>query len=91
MTVQDRHNDIAKILADMKAIHEKYFPAGRPMTDEEWTEAINAMQAILAQWENTSLYDFADNVHMAFLEDLELVHKAWKKRQGGTDAIQKTE
>lgn len=91
MTVQERHEEVAKILADMKAVHEKYFPAGRPMTDEEWTEAINSMQAISKQWEGTSLYDFADAVHMAFLNDLELVHKAWKKKQGGQDAVQKTE
>lgn len=80
MTIQDRHNDVNKILAEMKVLHEKYFPPRRSLTDEEWENCVDDFFYTTNRWKGTNLERFAGDVSMAFLDDIERVHKAWIRR-----------
>ena len=88
MTIQERHEEINKILAAMKVRHEKYFPPARELTDEEWENCIDDFQYTADQWKGTNLQDLAGDLCMIFLNDIERTDKAWRRR--GKDAIQKT-
>lgn len=89
MTIQQRHEEINKILAEMKVRHEKYFPPARTLTDEEWENCIDDFHYTADRWKGTNLQDLAGDICMAFLNDIERVDKAWRRR--GKDAVQKTE
>ena len=82
MKVSQRHGEINNILAKMKVLHEKHFPVGRPLTDEEWQKCIDDFLSTTEQWKGTNLEQFAGDISMAFLDDIERVHKAWEKRRG---------
>jgi len=69
MTIQQRHTEV-----------NKYFPPGRALNDEEWEKCISDFRKSADQWKGTNLERFAGDVSMAFLDDIERVHKAWIRR-----------
>lgn len=90
MTISERHEEINKILASLKVLHEKYFPPRRPLTDEEYETCIDDFFYTTEQWKGTNLEDLAGEISMAFLNDIERVDKAWRKKQGVQNELQKT-
>ena len=82
MTIQERHEQINKILAKFKVLHEKYFPPARPLTDAEWAACVKDFFETADQWKGTNLEDLAGRISITFLDDLEQIHKAWEKRRG---------
>lgn len=80
MTIQSRHDEINKVIAKFKVLHEKYFPPARPLTDEEWQKCADDFLQAAEQWKGSNLERFAGDVSMAFLDDIERVHKAWIRR-----------
>ena len=80
MTIQERHDQINKLLAAMKVRHEKYFPPARPLTDEEYEACIHDFFHAANEWKGTNLEDLAGEISMAFLNDIERVHKAWRRK-----------
>lgn len=80
MKINERHEEVNKILAKMKVLHEKYFPPGRPLTDEEWQQYIKGIWDVAEEYKGTNLEDFAGELTMVFSNDIERVHKAWIKR-----------
>lgn len=82
MTIKERHDEVTKIIAEFKVLHEKYFPPGRALNDEEWQKCIDNFLSATDQWKGTNLEQFAGDISMAFLDDIERVHKAWEKRRG---------
>lgn len=82
MTIKERHEEVTKIIARLKVLHEKYFPPARPLTDQEWEEYINGIWAVADDYKDTNLENFAAELTMVFSDDIENVHKAWEKRRG---------
>ena len=82
MTIQERHDEVNKIIAKLKVLHEKYFPPARPLTDEEWEKYIDGIWAVAEEYKGTNLENFAAELTMVFSDDIEKVHKAWEKRRG---------
>lgn len=81
MKIQERHEEINKILAAMKVRHEKFFPPARSLTDEEWENCADDFFHAADQWKGTNLEDLAGEISMAFLNDIERVHKAWRRKE----------
>jgi len=90
MTITERHEEINKIIAGLKVLHEKYFPPARPLTDEEWQAYINDIWEVADRYKGTNLEDFAGELTMAFSNDIERVDKAWRKKQGVQNELQET-
>lgn len=90
MTISERHEEINKILAGLKVLHEKYFPPRRALTDEEWQAYINDIWEVADRYKGTNLEDLAGELTMAFSNDIERVDKAWRKKQGVQNELQKT-
>lgn len=90
MTIAERHEEINKILAGLKVLHEKYFPPRRPLTDEEWKNYIADIWAVADKYKGTNLEDLAGELTMAFSNDIERVDKAWRKKQGVQNELQTT-
>jgi len=90
MTIQERHNEVSKILAGLKELHEKYFPPARVLTDEEWETYIAGIWAVADKYKGTNLEDLAGELTMAFSNDIERVDKAWRRKQGVQNELQKT-
>jgi hypothetical protein len=90
MTITERHEEINKIIAGLKVLHEKYFPPARPLTDEEWQAYINDIWEVADRYKGTNLEDLAGELTMAFSNDIERVDKAWRKKQGVQNELQET-
>lgn len=90
MKIQERNEEINNMLAIFKAKHEKYFPPARSLTDEEWETCIDDFFYTTEQWKGTHLQDLAGEISMAFQNDIARVHKAWRKKEGGTHEVQNT-
>ncbi len=90
MKISERHEEINKIIAGLKVLHEKYFPPARPLTDEEWQAYINDIWEVADRYKGTNLEDLAGELTMAFSNDIERVDKAWRKKQGVQNELQKT-
>lgn len=85
MKISERHEEINKIIAGLKVLHEKYFPPARPLTDEEWQAYINDIWKVADRYKGTNLEDLAGELTMAFSNDIERVDKAWRRKQGDTE------
>ena len=90
MKISERHEEINKIIAGLKVLHEKYFPPARPLTDEEWQAYINDIWEVADRYKGTNLEDLAGELTMAFSNDIERVDKAWRKKQGVQNELQET-
>ena len=90
MTISERHEEINKIIAGLKVLHEKYFPPARPLTDEEWQAYINDIWEVADRYKGTNLEDLAGELTMAFSNDIERVDKAWRRKQGVQNELQET-
>ena len=90
MTITERHEEINKIIAGLKVLHEKYFPPARPLTDEEWQAYINDIWEVADRYKGTNLEDLAGELTMAFSNDIERVDKAWRRKQGVQNELQET-
>lgn len=80
MTIQERNEEIKIIWAEMKSRHEKYFPPKRSLTDEEWENCIDDFFYTKDRWKGTNMEDFAGELSMVFLNDIERINKAWRKK-----------
>ena len=79
MTFTERNKTISELLNDFQAMHDKYTSSTRIMTDDEWTEYVNAMTARVNGFKRTNLYNIASALWMAFLDDTEYVQKELRK------------
>ena len=83
MTIAERHQKVEEMTATFLVLHEKYFPPKRSLTDEEWEKLIEEMNAIAAKYKGQKLEDLAGELCMCFLNDIERIHKAWRKKESG--------
>lgn len=90
MTIQERHKEVAKILKDLQDFYMKHFPPSRTLTDEEWQDYIDGTWEIADRYKGTNLEDLAGELTMAFSNDIERVDKAWRRKQGVQNELQKT-
>lgn len=81
MTIQQRNDLIDEAIVAYKVCHDKYFPNGRSLTDEEWKAYIDEMDAISAEYKATNISELSGKLCMAFLDDTEYVHKMWLKKE----------
>ena len=79
--IQERNNLIDKAIVEYKICHDKYFPNGRALTDDEWTNFINKMDSIAEKYKNTSIELLSGKLCMAFLDDMEIIHRAWVEKK----------
>lgn len=80
MTIEQRNDQIDQMLVEYKICHDKHFPnKKRPLTDDEWQEAINEMDSIANKYRNTTIVSLSGQICMAFLDDIELTDKKWKE------------
>lgn len=85
MTLNERHEEINKILAKFKVLHEKYFPPMRPLTDLEWEKFIAELWSVADSYKGTNLETFAGEIAMAFSNDIEFADKQWKRIKGANN------
>jgi len=83
MKIAERHEKINQMIAVYKVLHEKYFPPGRSLTDEEWEKYIQSMETEAAKYRGSNLETLAGELCMCFLNDVERVHKAWREKESG--------
>ncbi len=79
MTFTERNQIIQNLIGEFQQIHDRYTSTSRILTDSEWEEYIESMNAKLNKYKNTNLYDVLANLWMAFLNDTEYVQKELKK------------
>lgn len=79
MTFEERNGKIGELIADFQQIHDRFTSTTRILTDSEWEEYIESMNAKLNKYKNTNLYDVLANLWMSFLNDTEYVQKELKK------------
>lgn len=79
MTFEERNKIIRTLTSDFQQIHDRFTSTTRILTDSEWEEYIESMNAKLNKYKNTNLYDVLANLWMAFLNDTEYVQKELKK------------
>lgn len=77
MTIEQRNDQIDQMLVDYKICHDKYFPKGGPLTDNEWLNAVLEMDAVANKYKDTTIVSLSNKICMAFLDDIELTHKKW--------------
>lgn len=82
MTYEERNNTIKDLIADFQQIHDRYTSTSRILTDSEWEEYIESMNAKLNKYKNTNLYDVLANLWMAFLNDTEDVQRKLRRIHG---------
>lgn len=82
MTFTERNQIIQNLIADFQQIHDRYTSTSRILTDSEWEEYIESMNAKLNKYKNTNLYDVLANLWMAFLNDTEDVQKKLRRIHG---------
>lgn len=77
MTIKERNKLIDDALVEYKVCHDKYFPIGKALTDPEWEEFISHLNAIADKYKDTNISMLSDKLLIAFLDDVEFVHKKW--------------
>ena len=82
MTYEERNNTIKDLTTDFQQIHDHYTSTSRILTDSEWEEYIESMNAKLNKYKNTNLYDVLANLWMAFLNDTEDVQRKLRRIHG---------
>ena len=82
MTFTERNQIIQNLIADFQQIHDRYTSTSRILTDSEWEEYIESMDAKLNKYKNTNLYDVLANLWMAFLNDTEDVQRKLRRIHG---------
>ena len=82
MTFTERNQIIQNLIADFQQIHDRFTSTSRILTDSEWEEYIESMNAKLNKYKNTNLYDVLANLWMAFLNDTEDVQKKLRRIHG---------
>lgn len=82
MTYEERNNTIKDLMTEFQQIHDRYTSTSRILTDSEWEEYIESMNAKLNKYKNTNLYDVLANLWMAFLNDTEDVQKKLRRIHG---------
>ena len=90
MTIAERHQKVKEMTATFLVLHEKYFPPKRPLTDEEWENYIADIWTVADRYKGTNLEALAGELTMAFNNDIERVDKAWRRKQGVQNELQKT-
>ena len=75
--IEARNKLIDDALIKYKVCHDKHFPNGRSLTDDEWQTYINEMDAIAEGYKKTNIAGLTGELCMAFLNDTEMVHKKW--------------
>lgn len=81
MTIRERHEQIDDMTITFRNLHEQHFPS-KSMTDEDWDKCISDFQTYADKYKNTNLEDLAGELCIAYLNDIERVHKAWRKKEG---------
>lgn len=82
MTYEERNNTIKALMTEFQQIHDRYTSTSRILTDSEWEEYIESMNAKLNKYKNTNLYDVLANLWMAFLNDTEDVQRKLRRIHG---------
>lgn len=82
MTYEERNNTIKDLMTEFQQIHDRFTSTSRILTDSEWEEYIESMNAKLNKYKNTNLYDVLANLWMAFLNDTEDVQKKLRRIHG---------
>ena len=82
MTFTERNQIIQNLIDEFQQIHDRYTSTSRILTDSEWEEYIESMNAKLNKYKNTNLYDVLANLWMAFLNDTEDVQKKLRRIHG---------
>lgn len=80
MTINERHEEVKKLFAELEAFYEKHFPPKRALTDKEWQAYIDSTWKIADSYKGTSLEDLASELTMALSNDIERVDKAWRRK-----------
>jgi len=83
MTFAERNNQIiepiTKLIADLRAEHDKYTNSSKILTEEEWRAYIDEMRGIADKRKSTSLENIAAYMAQYFLDDTEYVQKELRK------------
>ena len=82
MTFTERNQIIQNLIDEFQQIHDRYTSTSRILTDSEWEEYIESMDAKLNKYKNTNLYDVLANLWMAFLNDTEDVQRKLRRIHG---------
>lgn len=81
MTIQQRNDLIDEALIAYKVCHDRHFPNGRSLTDEEWEAYISEMDTISAKYKDSNISELSARLCMNFLDDTEMVHKMWLQKE----------
>lgn len=79
MTYEERNNTVLKTIAKIKTIHDQYTSSSKLLSDEEWQNYIDDMDAIPDNFRGTNLQDFIGELVMVFLDDTERMQKKLRK------------
>ena len=90
MTIQERHEEVTRMFKELQDFYVKHFPPGRALTDQEWEEYIDGTWKVADQYKGSSLENLANEITMALSNDIERVDKAWRRKQGVQNELQKT-
>ena len=80
MTIEERNNLIDDALINYKGCHDRHFPVGRSLTDDEWVAYIEELDAINDTYKDTNIADLSGKLCMLFLDDVAEVHMKWLEK-----------
>ena len=78
--IEVRNEQIDEMITEYKVCHDSNFPEGRSMTDEEWHKAVNDFDSVATRYKDTNFGVLSGKLCMAFLDDIEYVHKKWLEK-----------
>lgn len=78
MTFLERNDLIDDMLCKFKVLHDKFTSSTKLLTDDEWKEYINSMDAVCEKHKGTNLEGLMWKLCQAFLDDTELVQNKLK-------------
>lgn len=76
MTVHDRNSLIDNCIVEMKVVHDKYFPRGKPLSDSDWRKCIDEMNEVAEKYKE-EIPMISGRLCMTFLDDIEEYHRKW--------------
>lgn len=78
--IEQRNEQINEMITEYKVCHDSNFPEGRSMTDEEWHKAVDDFDSVATKYKDTNFGALSGKLCMAFLDDIEYVHKKWLEK-----------
>lgn len=80
MTFKERHKLIDDAWNQYRTLHLRFTTGIKVLSDEEWKNYINSMDAIREMYIDSPIADLSGKLCQAFLDDTEYVQKRLKER-----------